>query len=442
MKIEKKKHWKVNILKPGSCILEKKMALLMAFFFVFLLCPATQLYAQKGENSEELFQQARAIAFEKKDYIQAIKLTQQALEKSPAYSDIRIFLGRLYTWTDQYNKAKEAFLYVLEKEPDYEDASLALVDLEYWNDHNDLALISCNAGLKHHQASEELLLRKAKILNALHRYREAYDVASALVEMSPKNEKARSVLQAIRYDSALNKLGVSHDFTWFDGGYGGHLHDYPWHIVALDYGRYTKIGSVIARINYGSRFGDDAFQFEMDSYPRLMKNISAYVNVGLSDQSSVFPRFRTGMSLYASLPHSFEAEAGFRMLRFSDNTWIYVGSVSKYYKNFWFNGRVYLVPGNSNISHSYSLNTRYYFGGVEDYWKFSFGYGLSPDEINSLQGFTSVYKLRSAQVSGGFRKSFRKFNVVGVNASVVRQEYDLKKYGNQISTSLLYIRKF
>ena len=411
-------------------------------FLIIAVSGLQVVCAQPGLTSDELFQKAREAAFDKKDYHEAINLSLKALEISPAYSDIRIFLGRIYTWSDNYDKAKEAFNYVIAQNPDSEDATIALTDLEYWNDYNEKALKACNSGLKYNLASQELLLRKAKILNAMRRFDEAYRVASELVEQFPKNSKARALLQSIRFDSAMNKVSISHDFTWFDGHYPNHLHNYPWHIVGVDYNRYTGMGSVIGRLNYGNRFGNEAFQFEMDSYPSLFRNVYAYVNASFSDKSAVFPRFRTGVSLYASLPHSFEAEAGFRMLHFSGNTWIYVGSVAKYYKNFWFNSRVYLVPGESNISQSYSFVTRYYYGGADDYLKVNIGYGLSPDEQNAVQEFTSGYKLKSAHLTIGVKKSIRKFNVIGATVSGVAQEFEKDVTGNQLSTSITYIRKF
>lgn len=411
--------------------------------FVLLICYSTdRLQAQSVYSSDELFQQARSAAFDKKDYPKAIELATVALGKSPDYTDIRIFLGRLYTWTGKYDLAKSAFLFALEQNPENEDALLALLDLEYWTEHYDLALLLCDKGLKQHADREELLLRKAKILNELKWYSEAYRVTTDLIKKYPKNGSARSLLQCLRFDSSVNKVSLSDDFTWFDENYSDYLHNFPWNILSLDYSRFTGIGSVIARINYGSRFNEKALQFEMDAYPHLFKNLTAYVNMGISDHSAVFPRYRAGLSLYAGLPFNFEAEVGLRLLYFSSSTWMYVAGVSKYYSNFWFNGRVYLVPDNQKMSHSYSFTTRYYFGGTDDYWKFSIGYGLSPDDVNSTQSFISDYRLRSRQLSVGFRKSICKFNVVGLSVSALNQEFSKGVYGNQINTSVTYIRKF
>ncbi|WP_430973643.1 YaiO family outer membrane beta-barrel protein [Sunxiuqinia rutila] len=413
----------------------------ITLFVLVLQGASLKVYAQ-DYTSDELFQMARKAAFDDDDYPKAISLSKQALEMSPDYSDIRIFLGRIYTWTDRVEEAREAFQYVLERYPGHEDASMAITDLEYWNDNNQKALEYCNNGLAEHPESEELLLKKAKILNNMKRFDEAYQVAEGLTERHPDNQDARSLLRTIRYDSAVNKVSVSHDFSWFNQEYPNHLHESPWHIVGVDYSRYTKIGSVIGRVNWGDRFGNSAFQYEMDAYPYLAKGVNAYMNVGFSDRSAVFPRFRAGLSLYFSLPKSFEAEAGARFLHFSGNTWIYVASASKYYKSFWFNLKTYLVPGSQDISHSYTMTTRYYLGGADDYFKFSFGYGLSPDEAFSEQNYLSDYRLKSAHVGLGLRKSIKRFNVIGLSASFIRQEYEKDQKGNQLNTSVTYIRKF
>lgn len=422
--------------------MKRIITITFALFLFGFIGTTQQVNAQTEYTSDELFEQARHAAFEEDDYPKAIKLAKQALELSPDYSDIRIFMGRIYTWTDRLTEAREAFNYVLERNPGHEEASIAITDLEYWNDNNQAALDYCNRGLKKHPDSEGLLMRKAKILNKMKRFEEAYQVTEALIERHPKNQDARSLLRTIRYDSAVNKLGISHDFTWFDSHYPDHLHTEPWHIVGVDYSRYTKIGSIIGRVNWGKRFGKSAFQYEIDSYPHLAKNIFAYMNVGVSDNSAVFPKFRAGMSLYFSLPKSFEAEAGARFLHFSDDTWIYVASLAKYYKSFWFNLRSYLVPGNEDISHSYTMTTRYYFGGADDYWKFSFGYGLSPDDAVAVQNYASDYRLRSAHIGLGLRKSIKRFNVIGASASFINQEFKKDEIGNQLNTSFTYIRKF
>ena len=80
-----------------------------------LMFSAPGLLAQSQLSSEDLFQNARRLAFDDKNYPDAIALTKQALTISPDYADIRIFLGSLYTWTDKVDSARTEFKKVLEK---------------------------------------------------------------------------------------------------------------------------------------------------------------------------------------------------------------------------------------------------------------------------------------------------------------------------------------
>ncbi len=83
-----------------------------------------------AQDSDELFQQARKAAFDNKDYPKAIKISKEALTQSPVYKDIRIFLGRLYSWSDKKDSARVEFETVLSQEAGHEDAILAYASLE------------------------------------------------------------------------------------------------------------------------------------------------------------------------------------------------------------------------------------------------------------------------------------------------------------------------
>ena len=423
----------LSVKKGGRCLL---LATVLCCF-----CSAT--FAQEAATSDALFQQAKDAAFNKKDYPLAIQICRQALKKSPDYNDIRVFLGRIYNWSGKTDSARTELLNVLAKQPSSEDASAAITDLEYWNNNATLALTYCNQGLQYHPESEDLLLKKIKILKFEKKYVDAYQTANTMLQKDPSNTKARALILDISDAASLNKVGVGYDFTWFDHGYGDYLHKSPWQIVNVDYTRFTPLGSITGRINYGKRFGSSAMQGEIDAYPRIMKGLYAYTNVGISNTSAVFPHYRAGMSLYASLPKSFEVELGFRYLQFSSATWIYVGSLSKYYKNFWFNGRVTLVPGTSSISHSYTATTRYYLGGADDYLHLSLSYGISPDDANAVLAFNNgSYKLISKSATIAYKRSISKMNIISISVSLLNQEYKIGQKGNQLNASISYQRRF
>jgi len=406
-------------------------------FLIIGLFFSSPLLAQDNFSSDELFQQARSAAFDKKDYKMAIELCRKALNKSPNYADIRIFLGRIYTWSDKIDSARTEFDEVLRQHPDNEDGSSAYADLEYWNDEPAKALSICENGLKFHPHSKVLLLRKAKSLIELKKLEEANVVVNLILKEDPKNAAARSISDKIKDQSSKNKFGVSYDFIAFDKQF-----DNPWHLASISYGRSTSIGSIIGRFNYANRFTNGAVQFETDAYPRISKTFYSYISGGISNKSGVFPQYRAGFSLYANLPKSFGAEAGFRYLYFSSATWIYTGSVGKYFKNYWFNFRTYLTPGKNNISQSYSFTTRYYFGGADDYLSLGLGTGISPDDRSNNIQLGNAYKLKSNGISAGFSKTIKQLNTISITSSWTHQEYLQNTFGNQFNFGVSYQQRF
>ncbi len=410
------------------------------FVFLFLLIISFKMAsAQTGFSSDELFQQARKAAFDQKDYPKAISLSKQALAKSPDYADIHVFLGRIYTWTDKLDSARTQFNFVLSRHPDNEDASFAYGSLEYWNNNSPKALQYAQDGLKYHPQSKDLLLLKAKVLNDLKRFKEANNTLDTLIKADPTNSAARALADRVNDNASVNKIGVTYDYIYFDKEFST-----PWQLASLEYGRQTGIGSIIGFINYANRFNSNGVQYEVDAYPHISKTFYAYVSGGYSGNEGVFPKYRSGFSLYANLPASFEAEAGFRYLYFTGDTWIYTASVGKYLGNFWFNFRTYLTPSNSSISQSYTLHVRYYTGGADDYLSLGIGTGISPDDprnIILLNGGNN-YKLTSDNISAAFYHSFKRLNLFFITASLDNQEYQFNTRGNQLDIGVGYLRRF
>ena len=406
---------------------------ILIIFLIF----SSRLFAQDNISSDELFHQAHSAAFDQKNYPLAIYLGRKALGKSPNYSDIRIFIGRVYTWSHKLDSARTEFEEVLQREPDNEDATMAYSDLEYWNDNPAKSLSICDSGLKYHPQSKELLLKKTKSLIALKRFQEANQVVGSLLKEYPKDNTIRALASNIKEQASKNKVGVNYDYVYFDNQFKD-----PWHLASISYARSTTIGSVIGRFNYANRFATNAVQFEADAYPRISKTFYSYINAGISNKSGVFPQYRAGFSLYANLPKSFEAEAGFRYLYFGSPTWMYTVSVGKYFKNYWFNFRTYLTPSNSNISQSYSFTTRYYFGGADDYLFLSLGTGISPDNVSNNVQLNNTYKLKSNGISGGYNKTIKKLNIISITTAWTHQEYLPSTFGNQFDFGIVYQRRF
>src|SRR5688500_12142120 len=88
---------------------------------LFLLHTTIKTEAQ-SISPDEYFTSARSAAFDDKNYDEAIRLSKIALEQSPDYTDIQIFLGRVYFWNKQEDSAVLVLKSAVEKKPAYEDA--------------------------------------------------------------------------------------------------------------------------------------------------------------------------------------------------------------------------------------------------------------------------------------------------------------------------------
>ncbi len=404
---------------------------------IFFLAISFQVKSQNPLSSDELFTNARHAAFEEKDYPKAKELAFEALEKSPNYADIDIFLGRIYSWNHQYDSARIHFSKVLDAKPN-EDASTAYADLEYWNDNYQNSLEICNKALVSYPNSEGLLLRKAKNLKKLKRYKEAAGVTEQILKTNKKNTAALALANSLRDAASVNKISISYENSSFDKQF-----DKAWNLGSISYSRQTKLGSVIARINYANRFATNGLQGEVDAYPHISKTFYGYLNFGYSGNVGVFPNYRAGFSLYANLPNSFEGEVGFRYLYFTSATNIYTASIGKYWKSFLFTARTYITPSTTDLSQSYSIATRYYLKGADDYLGLTLGTGISPDDNNqNIQYSYKQNKLSSRKISADFNHTFLKWNIISLSAGLINQEYKPSVKGNQFNISVGLSHRF
>jgi tetratricopeptide (TPR) repeat protein len=204
-----------------------------------------------AQSSDELFQKAREYAFKKDDYVSAREFCKEALVKSPNYSDISVFLGRLYTWDKMYDSARTVLYGVIIRDTSNYDAYNATIDLEYWSDNNAGALKVSGTALNHFPRSEDFLVKRAKVYAALKDYTQAFSTLEFLFTFNNKYAEAIELAESLKDEVRINAITITYDFDSFDKTF------VPWHAVSLAYSRKTPIGSVIGRINIANRFQEN-----------------------------------------------------------------------------------------------------------------------------------------------------------------------------------------
>jgi len=390
------------------------------------------------KNIDTSFQVARTLAFSSK-YNESISLCKKILEKSPNYQDVQVLLGRVYFW----NKKTDSSIIVLSesiKSNPYEDAYSALSDIQRWSNKPQDALKTSMDGLHFFAASEELFIRKVKALSDLKKYSDAYTLADSLLSNKAKNPELRQLAESIKLKMSKNIFTLSYDYDYFDKQFND-----PWHLFSIGYGRQTKyLGMVTARVNLANRFKSTGSQIEMDAFPTLGKKMYAYINAGYSPDY-IFPKYRSGISIYRNFPHAFEGEIGLRILYFTKTTILYVGSIGKYKGNFWFSFRpTFIASNNGNrFSQSYAFITRYYLKTTSDYLTLTLGSGLFPDD-RTRETLLQNPDLKSLKMNLAFQRIFKGNNIFSISAGIIQTDYiqGVKNTGINITSGLLYKKIF
>jgi YaiO family outer membrane protein len=413
----------------------------LVFLFFLLTTVAGGVLAQAELSPAELFRRARLATFVQKDYPEALRLVQLALQKTPDNAPMRILLSRVYMLTNKREEAREELDIVLKRNPQNREALNQYIELEYAATDPAAALSYINKALEFYPQDEEYMLKKAQALYDVKDYPEAFILINDILVRYPHNPEAKALATQIRTFASLDQITLSYDFFYFNKNYNSALNETPWHIANIAYGHRTNRGIVIGRVNYANRFGSSGLQVEAEAYPRISPRFYSYVNVGYSGNEPIFPRFRAGYSLYANLPQSYEADLGLRYLRFSSATWIYTASAGKYFSNYWFNLRTYLVPGIQSLSHSYTFTTRYYFDTADDFLSVAIGSGISPDENRSIL-LDRPQQLSSRKVDVWYSSRINKVNVLLLTGTWFNEAQPDRARGTQLSFGIMYQRRF
>ncbi len=409
-----------------------------SFVCLFVLClSAPMASAQDTTTVGGIMASARKQAIEQKDYANAIRLGKKALQIVPGNPEILVFIGRTYSWAGNVDSSAAYLQQAVDADSLMEDAYIAYTDVYYWNKLNTQAFTINAQGLSRIPSSRELRIRKAKVLEAMGDYKQALLVTDTLLATDQHNAEILALNIHLKDLTFKNRYTMKFDYAHFDKQFPD-----DWQFYSIEYAHAAKKVTYVLRVNAANRFTKIGLQYEADAYPKISKTFYTYFNLGFSDHGQIFPRWRSGASLFANLPHAFECEAGARYLYYSADVFFYTAYIGKYYKNFLFGGRIFGTPSTIRYQGSAGIIVRYYFGGADDYVNLNLFRGISPDDRRYNLAINTTAKLESYLGEVSLRKSIKKLDIVSFNASLYRQEYLPETIGNMIQIGLGYTRRF
>lgn len=345
----------------------------------FLCACSVSLSAQ-----DDVIARARAAASDGRR-AEGLAILDAHLTSSPLDVDARLVYGLILSWEGRYAEARTALQGVLARAPDYLDARVALMNVEWWSG----------------------------------RLTEARALVRAVLSRDAGNTQARLVRQRLDARTRPWSLGVGYTHDTF-----GEDRD-PWQEATLSIGRETPVGSLMVRASHADRFGLEDQQVDVEFYPTFRAGTYAFVGVGVADQV-LFPENHVSFDLYQSIGNGFEVSGGFRKLRFSETTTIYLATVSKYVGNWMYTVKASVVPDDElGNAWSYHGNLRRYFGSAgTSYVGAGYSHGFNREEPRGTGDLIRVdADTLRAQADIDVRERVRLF----LNGSTSRQERALRE---------------
>lgn len=345
---------------------------------LWLACAPAKAYGA----DEDPVAQARQLAYSGKEHRdEALAILKKHLETEADDSDARVLYGIVLSWQGRYDEAREQLKQVLANNPTHADALPALINVEFWSGHPENAERLAREALEIKPDNVSLLLLQARALRRMNRNREARAVLDRVLVLDSQNQDARQMRREITTTTLTREFLISHSFDWFSDGRSGQ------HETTVSLKDSTPYGSLIGRLNRADRFSTTDYQGELDFYPHFRPGTYGYFNVGYSPRGSLYPSYRAGADLYQSLGHGLEISGGYRRLGFTTGVDIYTFSLAKYFHNWLFTGRGFVVPGDPGTSGTALFSARYFLGseGLHDYIELRYSHGASPALAQTTQ---------------------------------------------------------
>ncbi|MEA3478477.1 MAG: YaiO family outer membrane beta-barrel protein [Bacteroidota bacterium] len=423
---------------------------LTAIILVQLILSSSILMGQEKVNLDSLFFKARDY-YRQQKYDSVRLLSNEILLIDENYYDARVLLGRTMAHAQELDSAATEYTSIITEKPGYWDAVDGMIDLEMNRGNLDTALYFSKYGLTYHPNDEYFLLKKAKIQMRMGDYDESQRTILQILDRNASSAEAAALLDEIKQVNILNYVALDYDFEYFKIPWVRR-----WHLLHLSYLRQTRYGSIIGKIYFGDlvRENESIFSketgvaFEVQAYPQFSKKTYGWVSVFYSPSTRVFQRWRTSVEVYQSLPWTLEASLGVRYINFVepdgtyDGLFIYTGSIGKYYKDWWFSFRPYIIPKSYGTDNTYLLRIRRYFNSADNFVLLDLSTGIIPDDPINYPNDAGKHILHSYNIRTGVQYLIIPRLVGRVEVGYERQEYRDTRWRNNFLAKLRVVYYF
>lgn len=389
-------------------------------------------------NTDKLYELAIQ-EYRKGNFKPSLAYTRRGLKLAPEYHDIRILKIRNLWALNGFSEADEDLYYLVTNAPDYIDVPPLVQQRVNRFQNPDKALDFLKRMISIYPKDISLMVKKAEFLLKSEKEAEARDLAKQLIVKNISGAE-RYLLQNILNRTVKNSIGMNYQYIGFSDAYSRKK---PWNTLSLEYQRNIGATAVIGRTTFSDRRYDEGVLYEIEAYPVFSDRFYAFANIGFSD-SSIFPDFRSSLSVYYNFAKIFEAEVGSRLQAYgSNNYFTAIAGLTAYSGKFFFNSRIFLGPErNDQLIQNYQFNARYYLKNAENYLFLRVGSGISPDETSLSTLLLENPTLDAWYGNLGINKTIGVHHIVRIGAGLLHEDITAQRSGTQFTGNLGYFYNF
>lgn len=351
------------------------------------------------------------------------------------YQEQNLYMAARYRSLGDTSAAVAAFYKVLSSVPRDTMAWLGLHNIRFEQGAYEEALLLADTALGFYPGNITFLLKRAASLEQLKQYKAASDAADSVAKMQPDQKRYTDFAAYLKGKTFKNELGFAYLNSHIDSAQSAN-------IASLQFSHLGRKLSLTGRLNFAGRSYGTGLQLELESYINHSATWYSFANIGVANEL-VFPRIKAAYSLFHNFSGGWEAELGGRFLSFDSlSTISAVGSLARYFGDFWINAKGYAIFISGKQYGALNLTARQYLNNKTDFFYATVGYGNSPDEFTRVFQFTENINYQTYSIGAGYQKMFNYRNKVSLNGTWYNQKRDEGRYRNQYDIFLTFFRRF
>lgn len=410
----------------------------LSIFFMLLVHTAFSQEIQET-NTDTIYQIALQ-KYQQAEFESSLDYTQRGLELAPDYHDIRILEIRNLWALEEYQNAENDLDYLITNAPEYPGVKeLTYRHVSYRSPEESVSLLQRLSAVYPNEPHFKSL--EASYLLKMKEQKKARQLALETIKQKNLSADDRYMLQNILKRTVSNEIGINYQYIHFNEEYS---RNNPWQSYSAEYQHSFGKTVMLGRATYTDRSYDQGSLYELEAYPVFSDKFYAFTNIGFSD-GSLFPDFRSSISLYYNFAKAFEAEAGGRLLHYSDRDFFTgILGLTLYTGNLYLNFRSFLGPERANkLVQNYQFNVRYYLSDADNYLFARLGSGISPDERTIFTQVQDNPDLNAYYMNAGINKVLGTHHIIQLSGGILTEDLSYsEKQGVQLVANLGYRYRF